>query len=248
MEIEKLRVTKDSHEIRTFLKDYVTTKTEVLLWQNLDQKGKNGAKRVIFKGKFILLNENKNFLLLKFELGNGEEIPFEFTSTLYIKGNLQSVLFKIEISHHSKGTILLPIPQEMRVLEKREKPRFNFGVYSEGKVEFFNYKTMRTNRKHNSAKLIDVSQGGLAMLMYTGKVHSWSEGDRFHIMRINSQTFTDTIVATINYIMPIEIERNNQTISAYRIGVHFDRDLTSSELTTILKENRALDSEGKESA
>ena len=86
------------------------------------------------------------------------------------------------------------------------------------------------------------------MLMFTGKAHSWSPGDTFHIVSINGFTFPEPISAEIRYIRTIRITRNNQGVSAYRLGIMFERDLTSRELTSILKQNPELLSEGQEQA
>lgn len=235
MSDKRLRVTKNPQEIRSYFKEYVRLKCSVMLWQNMEGAGISNAKRVIFTGKFVLINEDKDFLVLTYQENEKNKINFSQISTLYIKGDVESILFKVDITHHGKGKILIPIPDEIRVCEKREKARINFGYNHEGKVEFFNYRAYRSKRKNSSAKLVDVSQGGLAMLMFTGKAHSWSPGDSFHIVSINNHEFTEPIAGTIRYIRTVRIMRNNQGVNAYRLGIEFERPLSSRELASILK-------------
>lgn len=248
MAIEKLRVTRNPHEIRSFFREYIRLKCPVLLWQNMGGAGQSNAKRVIFQGLFVLLNEKKDFVVLTYKTDKNQPIDFDTSSTLYIKGNVQSILFKVDITHYSEGKILIALPSEVRVCEKRERARINFGYNYDGKVEFFNYKAYRSKRKHSSAKLVDVSQGGVAILMFTGKAHSWSPGDTFHIVSINGYEFPEPITGEIRYIRTIRITRNNQGVNAYRLGIQFERELTSQELTRILKQSLQQDSEDEEQA
>jgi len=246
--IERLRITKNPDEIRSFFREYIRLKCPVLLWQNMEEQGVSNAERVIFNGQFSMLDDSKDVLILNYNASKNQEVDFDVNSTLYIKGEIQSILFKVDITHHADGKILLQIPSEVRVCEKREKARINFGYDYEGKVEFFNYKAYKSKRKHSSAKLIDVSQGGLAMLMFTGKAHNWTPGDTFHVVSVNGFEFPDPITAEIRYIRTIRITRNNQGLNAYRLGIQFERDLSAKELTSILKQNPGQDSEDLEQA
>lgn len=235
LENENLRVTRDSHEIRALFREYIRLKCPVLLWQNMESAGLSNAKRVIFRGHFSLINEDKDFIVLNYKQDPKDNVNFSQMSTLYIKGDIQSILFKVEVTHHSNGKVLFTIPSEVRILEKRARPRITFGYNFEGRVEFFNYKAYRSKRKHSSSKIIDLSQKGLAMLMYTGKAHSWSIGDSIYVTRLNGFEIPETILAEIRYIRTVRITRNNQSVNAYRMGVEFERDLTREELTEILK-------------
>ena len=237
MVVKKLRVTDDPYEISSFFREYIRLECPVLLWQNMDQTGSSNAKRVVFSGQFSLINEDKNYIVLTYKAEENQEINFDRSSTLYIKGTIQSILFKNEISFHNDGKIIMEIPKEVRVCEKRDKPRVNFGYNFEGKVEFFNYKAYRSQRKHSSAKLVDISVGGFAMLMFTGKAHSYSVGDTIQIVNINGAEFPEPITSTIRYIRTVRITRNNQGINAYRFGVMFKEQISESELSRILSQS-----------
>ena len=132
---KQLRVTRDRDEIRSFFREYIRLKCPVLLWQKHDDLSNDQTKRNIFSGQFVFINEEKGFILLSYK--NEEELPeidFTLSSTLYIRGTIQSILFKIEVTHHADGKILLQIHNEERVCEKRYKARHKYGYVSEDKI------------------------------------------------------------------------------------------------------------------
>lgn len=235
MSSERLRVTRNNAEIKGFFLEYIRRKSPVLLWQNMDgiPQGQDGDKRIIFNGYFAHFDEKKQYLVLEYKTGPMKKPDFAKNSTLYIKGDLSSILFKADIQYHSSGKLLMPLPKEIRVLEKREDPRTDFGYEFNGRVEFSKVNQYNMSKKSMSARIVNISKGGAAILLFSG-AHNWTEGDTLQIFSICKFEFSFPIDAEVRNIRTVQIERNNQFTSGFRIGLQFKRKLEEKELQDII--------------
>lgn len=230
---EKLRVSSNAQEIKEFFREYVRIKSPVMLWQNIENIDYTNTKRIIYNGHFSLLDELKDILVLTYDVDPDQPMNFDVNSTLYIKGKLHSILFKVEIEYHSKGKVLLQIPKEIRVRERRSDVRSDFGYNYKGKVEFFKVNQYDMRKKQQTARLINISKGGLAMLLFT-RAHNWSPGDTLQVGSICNYVFPNMQNCEIRNIRQVTISRNQQNVNAYRLGLKFETPLDNEALEKIL--------------
>jgi len=128
------RTTSERSEITTSLIEIHIEESPVLLWQN-----HNGIRKIL-KAKIEAIDMANNCLYLlpysKSDQESFKEIHLE--ATLYLRGNNKSIVFKHDarLSRNKNGYLVVKIPEQVKMYEKRKNKRINHDGLEKIKVQF----------------------------------------------------------------------------------------------------------------
>lgn len=227
--MNNLRRTNDLGEIAYFLKDSIPKATNIMLWQNI--KG----VRHIWHGRILFLDQEKNKVILVFN-ENKEKVDVKKKSTLYVKGEFESVLFKAEIKGVGDHYVQIEIPQFAYLYEKRKFERFKFAGDTNS-VLFTRSNDTYTTRSRFTGNVIDISRQGITLIIQPNMAQNWSPQDSLNIYRISDKKLNTPITAKIIYIKPIRTLANNRMSLQYRFGLQFKSEMNRIEISAIAKTN-----------
>ena len=130
----QLRVEESFEEIMTTLKKMQREKSLVVIWQK--PEGNTGDRKV-FNSYIKNIDKTKKTLYLV-ALDDTTEISIDENTTIYIRGDERSILFKQSKVTLKKGHLSLLIPTEVRVFERRYTERIDFDMDEEFSIELKN--------------------------------------------------------------------------------------------------------------
>lgn len=225
--LDNLKIENNRSEIISTLIRMYRESTPVLVWQNKidgSKLMKNSLIEAIFPelGYFILnpLPENDYF-------------DFQNTSTIYIRGNERSILFKQPKIVLQDNKIIIQIPKQVRMYDKRYSERFHFGLKSNHHVEIFHSKNSLTQEQLFQVSLFDISERGASFNLSLLDQKYFYQEELIKLVKIGKKSFSEFLMAKIIYLHRLDNKIGGIHCPSIKMGVKFDRTLSKKELAQI---------------
>ncbi|HAZ13483.1 MAG: hypothetical protein A2X86_13210 [Bdellovibrionales bacterium GWA2_49_15] len=219
-----LRVTSDSLEIITTLNKMYHDQSPVLVWQNL------GERRIIRNAVISAIDFAAGKVIL---VPNDPHKSFDFVGphTVYMRGQEKSILFKRESVRIDKKRILVDIPKEVRMFEKRISHRIKLGFNSPylGIIEI-KINSSSDLRKEFSFNIYDLSAKGLSFNFNFKDQIFFAEGTEIYISKLGQIPFKIPIEGRVVYLKKIEFMSSGARISKMKMGVAFKKAIAEKIL------------------
>lgn len=214
-------------EIAYFLKDSIQKATKIMLWQNI-----NGTRHIWY-GRLLFIDQNKAQAILVI---NQQDKSFDINakSTLYVKGEFESVLFKSHIRSVNETAVKIDLPEMAYLYEKRKFERFQFKDETNS-IMFSRSNEGYSHRNRFLGNVLDISRQGLTLIIQPNMAQNWSPEDSLNIYRISDKKLSQPIKAEIIYIKPIRNFRNNRMYLKYRFGLRFSSEMNRIQISSIAK-------------
>lgn len=199
-----------------------------MVWQNEDG-GRTLAhclvKRIDRKLGTIVL-QPKEFVF---------ESTFNKRLSLYFKGNEQSILFKEQIHFASNQLLVLNIPREVRIIEKRTNPRTHYKFDDNNQIWVSKYEQGAEHPRNFELVLLDLSQGGLSFNLSSQQSGSIKKGDVIFISRIFETELQTPLVAEVKYAVHANYRFNETMRKGIRVGAQFNDPSAKAVISQLLK-------------
>lgn len=213
-----LRSTDNITEIIQILEQMVRDFTPCTIWQNIDEK-KLHTECVIER-----IDMNLDILVLRPTL---DFFPVDFKKRiqLYFRGKNQSILFK-ELAHYtSDKQLVINIPREIKLLEKRSRPRLDVTSKDNRIALATKYDAQSLEARYFDLELLDISQGGLSFFMTLQQAGSINQGDQLFFSQILSVKLLSPLSSTVRYTAPTKLKLNLVSKKGIKVGVAFEKQL-----------------------
>ncbi len=212
--MENLRVSTLQSEIQAVLKSVMTEKRKVLVWQKDD---KDEKRRV----NYAQIN-NLNFETRSIGLVPMEDTFDSFTKglTLYFRSEYSSLLFKSESNVVNKKMIIVPMPREVRLIEKRSESRYKFKKEYIPKVSISKLDKRTNGEIKLNVQLTDISRLGAGLVISSANHRLIRLDQEITLYAIDGKKLPHKITGNIRHITYIK-SRSSQFQGAYKVGVEF---------------------------
>lgn len=221
--LPKLRVAKNRSEILKVLTDIYVNNSVVLIWQK-----ENAKKRFLNTAVISHLDRNgKSFYL---QSTSGEWLSqIKSGLSLYFKGEEQEILFKVSGIELSTRYLVVPIPNEVRIIDKRKYTR----IQPENNKNFIVHNSFKEGkRKQFSLKSIDISQSGAALSLTSIDSKFFYEGDTISLSPSTQTTFGQNVEGRVLYMKGMNDIGPTFKGKELRMGIKFLTPLTSDQLSS----------------
>ncbi len=213
-----LRSTNNSDEILHILEQMVRDCTPCTIWQNISEKKLHTEcyiERIDLTLQVLVLRPTLDFF----------PVDFKKRFQLYFRGKTQSILFK-ELAHFTSDKLLvINIPREIKLLEKRSKPRLDV-TNKENRIALVTkYDQQSLEARYFDLELLDISQGGLSFFMTSQQAGSIAQGDQLFFSQILSIKLQAPILATVRYATPTKLKLKLVSKKGIKVGVAFETAL-----------------------
>jgi len=213
----QLRVETSYNEIVETLHKMYQEKSPVKIWQKPKD---NKTSRKVFDLTIQKINKRKNTFSL---IANDQQelMDIDKNTTVYIRGEERSILFKQTKVELSKGSLCLVIPYEVRLYERRYKERIKFSYDEKFMLKMHKAKKPSHQSETKAYQLIDVSSCGLAIFMTLQESDFFSKGDHIEISKIHEYNLPISKAGKIIYFKKIDTLKNGKKSKFIRVGVKF---------------------------
>lgn len=215
---EALRSSNKANEILASLIKLQEEGVPCTIWQNIEDRKVHTQCYIesidMRLGTIILSPSDGQF-----------SFDFKNRSPIFFRGEKLSLLFK-EFLHYSNDKLLvINIPQEIKILEKRQNPRICFAPGEGRSASASKYDSKTLEARNFELELLDLSQGGLAFFLTAQQAGSISKGDSLLFSRILSLNFDEPLMATVLYSTPTRLKLNETQKRGLRVGVSFQEKI-----------------------
>ncbi len=210
-----LRVTNDVLEIITTLNKMHQDQSPVMVWQNL------GERRIIRNAVIAAIDFSAGKIILTPD-GATKSFDFVGPQTVYMRGHEKSILFKRENVKIDKRRIIVDIPKEVRMFEKRINPRIKLGFNSPylGLIEI-KVNSSTELRKEFLFNIYDLSSKGVSFNFNFKDQIYFAEGTEIFISKLGQIPFKKPIEGRVVYLKKVEFISQGNRISKMKMGVAF---------------------------
>ena len=215
MEKNILRATSDHVEILTIFKDIQSSNSEILIWQKEDG-GRTLAhcliKRIDQKLGTIVLHPKERIF----------EETFNKRLSLYFKGTEQSILFKEQIHFASAQMLVLNIPREIRIIDKRGNPRTHYKFDDNNQIFISKFEEGAEHARQYELVLLDLSHGGFSFNLTTQQSGAIKKGDIILVSRIFETEIQNPLSAVVKYTTHTNCRSNGIIRKGIKVGAQFN--------------------------
>lgn len=207
MTSERLRTIQNRSEIVSIIKRLCENEVDVTVWQTLE--GEREKTRDIKVGTMFKINSKEGSFSVKAKDANFSF--FDKKTTIYIRGQFESILFKCSGEHFGDKFGNFNIPIELMILEKRAFPRV---APTEKKIM-----KLKAGKKEVSLRVLDISCGGACLLIS-------EKADEF--LKVFKSFEAVSINETINFTKTKAVIVHSRALSgggaekSIRVGIKFD--------------------------
>lgn len=221
-----LRITDSKKEIVNVLKRIQLEEEEVFIWQN------HQGKRNIIYCKIEKVDPGMgNFSISPID--EAQSFQLEKKLSLYIKGEFESILFKQDVSFFTESLVILKIPSEIRIVEKRSISRKKFELSDQYKIVIAKYEKNSKKPRKFDLFLLDISLKGISFFVSPNQLLSFSAADQFYLLQLGEKKFSTPVTSTIKYISRFSSAADE--VKGHRIGAQFEGDLPQDIIDSINK-------------
>jgi hypothetical protein len=225
--LDNLKIENNRSEIIATLIRMYRECTPVLVWQS-DSDGHKFMKNSVIEAIFPELG----YFVLS-PLPDGDYFDFCNTSTIYIRGNERSILFKQQKIVIQDNKIIIQIPNQVRMYDKRYTERFHFGLKSNHHVEIFHSKNSMDQEQLFQVSLFDISVRGASFNMSLLDQKYFYQEEIIKVVKLGKKSFPEYLMAKIIYLHRLDNKIGGIHCPSIKMGVKFDRSLSKKELAEI---------------
>ena len=223
--LSNYRTSKNFSEIVKILHQSTTDK-KAFLWQN------NGEKRYVFEIKDLAVNERFNTFQVK--INNYSAFKHNSKKPTYAKFSLRETVFKVEVISQISENISLSLPYEVKALELRENPRTKFKPSDKKSVSLkVNEQVLMGATQEFQFQIIDVSSGGLSIVVSDKDIKYFEEGSFFEISKLQGHFIKEGYEVEMVYSQRFRFKSQGRIQSAYKIGLKSHRLIDQEHLTLL---------------
>lgn len=215
---EALRSTNLYSEIISLLKQLEEDGVPCIIWQTL------GGKKIHTECKVKFIDRRLGTIVLS---PKDEQFPIRFEKRyqIFFRGDHQSILFKELVHFASDKLLVINIPREIKILEKRSTPRISFASGNGMNALASKYDKQSLEPRYYELELLDLSKGGLAFFLTSQQAGSITKGDQLIFSKILECDLAAPIISTVLYAAPTKIKMQQVSKKGYRVGVAFDQQI-----------------------
>lgn len=210
-----LRISYDWNEIIDTLEQIQSEGSPIAVW---DSNGEKSIEKAVewsidpINGQIDFYQEGGNFNHLK-----------DKETTIYFKGKEKSILFKQENILPLGDHILIDIPHEVNLYERRGEQRIHFGWES---PHFTHISLTKKGKDYEMLySVYDISPHGMALNISSEEVSLFSTGDTIHIHKIGQSNIMIPLKAEICHIGQMDFIEGGIHLKRMKVGVRFTKDL-----------------------
>lgn len=222
--LPNLRIAKVYSEIVNVLLKIYVNKSQVLIWQR-----ENETKRFLNSAVISKVDERVGVFHLRSTSGLWKS-GIKGELALYFKGAEQSILFKVKNLIVQKDELLVPIPTEVRLIEKRNQPRMLLDPCNANNTIGIQKIFENGNRKHFGVSIIDISITGAAIVIGRTEAKYFYQGDTVYVIEMANMILKAPIPGKVVYVKPFDQSDSNLKTKSHRIGIQFACYLTSDQI------------------
>tara|TARA_Y100000590_G_scaffold470440_1_gene664931 strand:- start:18000 stop:18692 length:693 start_codon:yes stop_codon:yes gene_type:complete len=212
---QALRTSSDWNEIIGTLEEIQSEGSPVAIWETGGEKTVERAvswSLDLDNGQIDFHQKGSNFNHLK-----------DKNTTVYFKGKEKSILFKqgniLPLGDH----ILIDIPNEVNLYDRRGEERILFGW---GSPHFARLTFTRNGKDYDLIHSIyDISPNGLALNLSPSEVQFFKSGDIIHIHKVGQSNLMIPLKAEICHIGHMDFIEGGIHFKRMKVGIRFKKDL-----------------------
>lgn len=224
--VNRLRVSDNLREILRVLKKVFRMGTRITIWQNVD------GKRIVGNAYIEKINKVERCIHLR-PFGQ-KDFSFHKNFTVYIHGIEQSLLFKSVARYNSEKMITLPIPLNIRLIEKRAEQRISIRGKVHNEIEFEKFKGFNDKAFAHRFIGIDISATGFSFIAFAPDLPNLTVGNSIFLKEVSGVNKAEKVSGKIVYIKAMEKKSHYATTNTFRVGVEFETRLDESFLDEIM--------------
>lgn len=222
--MNNLRVSFSKKEIINILKRIQQDSDVVFIWQNVGE-----TREIVYCHIEKIDVAIGNFCIRPID--PNQTFHIEKKLSLYVKGELESILFKQEIAFASEGMVILKFPPEVRIIEKRLIQREAFEVSDEKKITIAKYAPNSQKPRRFDLILLDISHAGVAFFITPTQLLSFGAGDQIYLLEVGGRKLSNPLSATVKYVT--RYTGTTEDVRGHRVGTHFLEPLAKEFLEII---------------
>jgi c-di-GMP-binding flagellar brake protein YcgR len=219
-----LRICPNYNEIIEIFQTIKSQNSTLMMWQN---KIYERVKTEVYISRIDTINKT-----ITTKPTTQDNFKFSKSFTIYLYRDDISLLFKTTNNSISNNTIILNIPSDIRLLEKRKYPRIKLtkdkNVATIQKTQ--GYKKQQKNYKF---QIIDVSRTGIALIVYSHELSLFNKSSEVILNQINDNYLDEPITGSVAYFKKIKSKVTGSNI--FRVGINFTNKMSYNELLFISK-------------
>ena len=207
-----LRISSNRTEIIKILQNIKNKSKQSVIWQNLENS------RIVNHGKIVDINIHKNTVKV---VPDQKNTPFKFNKafTIYFRGDEQSILFKQELDLSTDNSLVINIPEEVRIIEKRINIRYILDSTENNVLHLFKRIKGTDALKEFVVQTLDISSNGLSFVIPSQYFQYFNVHDIFLIHELLQYRFYIKIKGEVVHIADIKYRDNNTFSRGYKVGV-----------------------------
>lgn len=223
-QLPNLRIARVRSEIVNVLLKIYINDSAVLIWQRDNEK-----KRLLNTARISNVDENIGVFHLRSTSG-AWSASIKGELALYFKGEEQSILFKAKNLIVEKDELIVPIPSEVRLLEKRYAPRLKLDPGNSMNNLVVQKIFENGKRKQFSVLVIDISETGVAIALSRNEAKYFYEGDAVFLIELANHGLKDMVPGRIVYLRPADYLDAILKTKGFRVGIKFDCYLSPDQI------------------
>lgn len=208
----------DTVSMRRTLQGLKAREKKIFVWQNRGQERTGvdiSSGDFIFGDKMMVFNKEAAGLF-------SPDLP------LYFFAGPNTIIFKSKIVNVKPEHIVLEYPDSMQIEDARETKRFYFKLNS--KYLNISKKNKNSTPTRYRVSLHDLSVTGASFTLTEMQKQNIESTDELKLHSVDDQILSPYLNASLRYIVPFKVLGTK----LYKVGIHFDRELTASEIKTVL--------------
>jgi len=218
--------------IRKYLTAVFEEKLNFNLWQQF------GDRKQQYDAKFSSMEQDKiKVQINKADLKeNGELLKDQ---PLFVHIPVVDLIFKKDKFNYYVNQVDFPMPNNIRIHERRKVPRFEYKYQDHKNITFYmSYHSDKDEQgvekfepeKNYSCVLIDIATAGASMVVSKDTYHELTVGQTIFLQSITDQVLPTPFKSKIMYMKRYNEEGSSHT---FKIGIGFDDELDSISYKSI---------------
>ena len=223
-----MRTTSNRTEIIDLISQIRQQPLSVLLWQN-----SSGARTISYGIIKSIDTKLGSFALSPEKQDKGFE--FDKSLSIYMKGEVRDLLFKGELQFNSKNLIIINIPEQAKVIERRISARTLLNPFGNTPLSLSKSMQRGEETRPFALQLLDISLQGLSFKITEQHISHFHPGEQIFINAIAENRLAAPLQAKIVYLTSIKSLRQKHKAKIYKIGVLFKSEVPKSTFEKISK-------------
>jgi hypothetical protein len=227
----KYAISTDIDEIKEVIKKS-TNQNDNIIWQT------RSNKRNVFDIQEASVDNLRK--IIKFKL-IGEVHKIDPTITIYTKLSHRNTIFKGSIIGQRDGYLFVSIPDEVKLEELREFPRFTFDSLQDKMATLSMESELVSGSMFNlKVKLADISLKGMGIIVSYPNAELLKNNEIF-LSELGKHQFDTNIKANIMYNKHFSYRKDGKNIKCMKMGVNLEDSISQNVIDTFIRSAEGFD-------